>query len=280
MIIGADQALLFDATRNDTTYAKDWGRASFFALMGTAAAGIFGPMLYNKHFRLPYLFSALPFLLAALVFLFFQEKHHSSDFSWKTYWHNNTEGLKLAFKNRHVRWATGVLALTFGAMYTFTNSYQPYLTSVGFDVKTFSLILPGMFLLEALGGAVSGKLYEKFGDRPVFILGLLILAATLAILGLYPHKVAIVLLFAFNLLLGIVNPVTSAYTNRYVGGELRATIISAQAVVATVSAALMLFLFGLLTDKVGLNNLLIILAVIIFVAGGLLLLNQPKEKSS
>jgi MFS family permease len=279
-IIGADQALLYDVTKDDKTYAKDWGRASFFALIGTAAAGVVGPMLYAHNFRYPYLFSAVPFFLAAVVFLFFKEGRPKGTFSWADYKHKNITGIKLAFSNKHVLWATGILAVVFGAMYTLTNSYQPYLVHVGFSIKAFSIILPIMFLLEASGGAMAGKLYSKWGDKAVFIFGLVGSALMLGVLGLFASKLSLIFLFSYNLMQGVLDPVTSAYTNRHIEGDLRATIISAQTMVATFVAALMLFIFGALTDKVGLNNLLIILGSMVFVFGGVLLFFKPSERKS
>ena len=276
-IIGADQALLYDVTKDDKQYAKDWGRASFFALIGTALAGVVGPILYSHNFRFPYLFTAIPFFLAGVVFLFFKEDRKEGKFSWADYKRNNLTGIKLAFQNKHVLWATGVLALVFGAMYSLTNSYQPYLVNVGFKVKAFSLILPAMFLLEASGGAMAGKLYEKWGDKAVFIYGLVGNALCLLVLGLFARQFAVTFLFGYYLLQGIINPVTSAYTNRHISGDLRATIISAQTMTATFAAAIMLFIFGALTDKVGLNNLLIILGGMVLVFGVILLLIKPKE---
>lgn len=279
-IIGADQALLYDVAKDDKAYAKDWGRASFFALIGTAAAGAVGPILYNVNFRYPYLFTAIPFLLAGIVFLFFKEDRKPSQFSWKEYKDKNFKGIKLALKNKHVMWATGVLSLAFGAMYSLTNSYQPYLVHVGFSIKAFSLILPAMFLLQASGGAVAGKLYKSVGDKLVFIFGLLGIAVSVGILGLHAVQISLIFLLIFNLLQGILDPVTSAYTNRHIDSELRATIVSVQTMFATIVAAIMLFIFGALTDKVGLNNLLIILGIIVFVFGGLLLMFKPRERSA
>ena len=280
LIIGADQALLYDVTSSDTEYAKGWGKASFFALIGTAAAGVVGPMLYAVNFRYPYLFSALPFFLAGIVIMFFKENRQPVKFSWKDYKHNNITGIKMAFKNKHVLWATGVLALAFGVMYTFTNSYQPYLTGVGFSVKAFSIILPIMFLIQAGGGGIAGRLYEKWGDGKVFILSLVGIALALGALGLFATQLSLSFLFIYNFLQGLLDPVASAYTNRHIGGELRATIISAQTMVATITAAAMLFLFGALTDRVGLHNLLIILGSIVFVGGGLLLIFKPKGQTA
>ncbi len=276
-IIGADQALLYDATKDDTDYAKGWGKASFFALIGTAAAGIIGPILYSQYFRYPYIFSSLPFFAAAVVIMFFKEERKERTFSWQNYKTKTITGVKYALKNRHVLWATGILALTFGAMYTFTNSYQPYLTGVGFSVKAFSIILPVMFTIQAAGGAIAGKLYEKIGDMKIFVLAVIGIALSLIALGELNLKISLVFLFLFNFLLGIINPITSTYTNRYISGDLRATIVSVQMMMSTIAAALMLFLFGFLTDKVGLHYLLIILGAMVFVGGVTLLMFKPKE---
>jgi len=156
LITGADEALLYDSLNNEEAYSKSWGRASFYSLLGLALAGILGPILFSKNFRFPYLFSAVPFLLSGLALFFFTEKPRNAGLSLKHHFAQTYKGIKIAFSNKHILWAIGVLALVFGSMYTFTNSYQPYLQQIGFSIKAFSVILPLMFVIQALGGPLAG----------------------------------------------------------------------------------------------------------------------------
>jgi MFS family permease len=168
--------------------------------------------------------------------------------------------------------------LVFGSMYTFTNSYQPYLQNIGFSIKAFSVILPLMFIIQALGGMLAGKIFSTEHENKIFIASLLGIAFCFALLGFFNSKLNVVILLVYSLIQGVIQPIISTYTNRFVDARLRATVISVQGMVATVAAALMLFLFGYLSDRLGLNNLLLILSGLVIVFGTLLLAFKPKAE--
>ncbi len=275
LITGADEAMLYDSLNNENAYSKSWGRASFYSLLGLALAGILGPLLFSKNFRFPYLFSAVPFFLSALCLLFFSENSPKSSLTLTHHLSQTYQGIKIAFSNKYVLWAIGVLALVFGSMYTFTNSYQPYLRQIGFSIKAFSVILPLMFILQAAGGPLAGKIYSKNSENKIFIAGLLAIALSFAILGFFNSKFNLAVLLAYSLVQGVIQPVISTYTNRFVETKFRATVVSAQSMVATVAAALLLFLFGFLSGPLGLDNLLMLLGVLVLVFGAMLLVFKP-----
>lgn len=280
LITGADEAMLYDALNDEDTYSKAWGRASFYGLLGLALAGILGPILFAKNFRFPYLFSAVPFFLSGVCLLFFSEKVVTGGLTLKHHLNKTYQGIKIAFSNKYVLWAIGVLALVFGSMYTFSNSYQPYLQNIGFSIRAFSVILPLMFIIQALGGYVSGKLYSRDRENIIFFVSLLCIAICFGILGFFNNKFNLAILLIYSLVQGVIQPIISTYTNRFVETGFRATVVSVQSMVATVAAALLLFLFGFLSDRLGLNNLLIILGGLVLIFGLLLFMFKPKTETN
>ncbi len=247
LISGADEALLYDALNNEDAYSKAWGRASFFSLLGLALAGILGPVLFSKNFRFPYLFSAVSFFLSGASIFFFSEDIAKEKLSLKHHLNKTYQGVKIAFSNKFVLWAIGILALVFGSMYTFSNSYQPYLQNIGFSIKAFSVILPLMFIVQALGGFLSGKFYSKKTENIIFILSLVTIAACFVVLGFFNGKLNLIILFVYSFVQGVIQPIISTYTNRFVDANFRATVVSVQSMIATLAAAVLLFLFGFLT---------------------------------
>lgn len=278
LLTGADEALLYDSLNSEEAYSKAWGRSSFYRLIGMALAGVLGPFLFAKNFRYPYLFSALPFFAAGVAILFFSERSKKEKLTIRHHLHQTYKGIKIAFTNKNVFWAIGFLSLVFGAMYTFINSYQPYLQQIGFSVKTFSVILPMMFVIQALAGPISGKIFSKNTENKIFTAGFLLTAASFVILGLFNNKLNLLTLLVYSFVLGLLQPVISTYTNRFVSANFRATVVSVQSMVATVAAALLLFLFGYLSDRLGLSRLLIMLGGITLVFGSVLLLIKPKAQ--
>ncbi|MBI4053791.1 MAG: MFS transporter [Candidatus Doudnabacteria bacterium] len=279
-ISGADEALLYDKLADQNEYAKVFGRARFFAIIGTALAGILGPVLYSQNFRWPYLASAIPFFLAAIAMLGFEESHQKRGFSLRAHVDQIKDGLQHAWENRYVRWSILIMSLTFAVWYNLLNSYQPVLQELGFGVRVFSVILPIMFAAEAVGSGLAGKFYGFFGEVKVFWISVLGLGTVLLVTGLWYVQFALAFIFAYQFFLGVLRPAVSAYANGHIESHHRATVISAQGMVSTVFAAGTLFLSGGLSDAIGLRYLVVILGGLVLVAGLGLLIYQPKQKNS
>lgn len=277
LISGADEALLYDRLSDHALYAKALGRAHFFALLGTALAGILGPYLFSLNFRYAYLASAAPFAMGGVAMLFFQEHLVRKPFLLRDHLQQMKTGITIAYRNKYILWAMAMMSLLFAVWYNLSNSYQPFLVEIGFSLKAFSIILPVLFVMEALGGALSGKLYQSLGEGKLFFWGTVGIAVALGLAGLLAYKGSLALIFLYSLLLGILRPAISTYGNRHIESSHRATVISAQAMLATITAALTLFLFGFLTDQLGLSNLLMILGGLVLVSAVLLGVFRPKE---
>lgn len=279
-ISGADQALLYDRISDHKIYTRVLGHSKFFFLGATALAGILGPYLFSLNFRYPYLFSALPFLGGSLAILFFQEAREKHEFTLKKHWEQIKEGVSFTKNNKYILWSMGLLALTFAVWYNLFNSYQPFLIDVGFTIRAFSLILPAIFLCEALGGMIAAKLLDTLGESRVFVFGLLMFGLSVGAAGLLNNQLSLAFLLLYCLLLGVLRTVLSGYANHHIESSHRATVISVQSMVATVAAALSLFLFGFLTDRLGISQLFVILGVITLVCSVALLLVRPRESGT
>ena len=276
-ISGADQALLYDRISDSKIYIQILGRSKFFFLSATALAGILGPFLFGINFRYPYLFSAIPFFGGGLAILFFQEAREKHVFTLRKHWEQIKEGVRFTKNNQYILWSMGLLALTFAVWYNLFNSYQPFLMDVGFTLRAFSFILPAIFLCEALGGMIAAKLLEFLGENKIFILGLLLFGAAVGAAGVFNNKLSLIFLLLYCVLLGILRTSLSGYANRHIESSHRATVVSVQSMAATLAAALSLFLFGFLTDRLGISQLFIVLGIVTLVCSFVLLLFRPRE---
>lgn len=277
-ISGAGEALLYDRIKDEKVYSNVYGRASLLTLLGMLLAGIVGPHLFEINFRLPYLLSAIPFFLSGVAIMFFHE--HSTarvgNFSIKKHFHTMWQGARTAAGNKFIRWSTLVMAMTFAVMYTMANAYQPYLQNVGFSIRAFSVIVPAMFLIEGIGGFVSERLYEITGENRLFMIVLGVLGLSIGFMGLVPLTASVAALWLYSLMQGVGKPLMSVYANRHIESSQRATVLSVQAMISTIAAAMPLFVFGSLSDRIGLNRLFVILGGIIIVCSLLLMLRKPK----
>ncbi|HEY7764626.1 MAG TPA: MFS transporter [Aestuariivirgaceae bacterium] len=279
LISGSSEALIYDSLKNEKRFHQVSGRALSFSVAGLAFAGIVGPLLFTRNFRLPYFASAVPFAAAFLGMLFYHEAagaNGAARFSMRNHILQIREGTKTALANRFVLWSTGALAVVFAVSYTFTSLYQPYLVQVGFTVEQFAYILPLMFVTEALGGAWSEKITSRLGERLAFWLNFLLLGASLLIMGILASKFVVPLLLVYGFMQGLLRPIVSTYANRHIEAAHRATIISVQVMMSTVVAAALLFAFGFLTDRIGVIALTGVIGVLVFAAGIPLLMLRPK----
>ena len=204
LISGSSEALLYDSLKDDKLFHRITGRALSFSTLGLALAGIVGPLLFATDFRLPYLFSALPFAVALLVMAFYREPIAApkQTFSIANHMKQIREG---APKSRQslcplVHWR---LSACFHVSYTSTSSYQPYLTQIGFSVTQFAFILPLMFVSEALGGAWSERITSRIGEATAFWGSFLLVGASLLSLGLFASKWVIPILLVYGFLAGL-----------------------------------------------------------------------------
>ncbi len=279
LISGSTEALIYDTLKNEKRFHQVSGRALSFSVAGLALAGIVGPLLFTRHYRLPYFASALPFAAAFFAMLFYREpagENGAERFSMKNHVLQIREGTRTALGNRFVLWSTGALAMVFAVSYTFTSLYQPYLVQVGFTVAQFAYILPLMFVTEALGGTWSEKITSRLGERLAFWINILLLGASLLIMGILASKFVVPLLLAYGFVQGLLRPLLSTYANRHIEAAHRATIISVQVMMSTVVASALLFVFGFLTDRIGVIALTGLIGGLVLAAGIPLLLLRPK----
>lgn len=281
LISGSSEALIYDSLKSEKRFHQVSGRALSFSVAGLALAGIAGPLLFSKDFRLPYFASALPFGAAFFALLFYREvadANGKSRFSVRAHFLKIRDGTRTAIANRFILWSTGVLALVFAVSYTFTSLYQPYLVQVGFTVTQFAYILPLMFIAEAAGGAWSEQITARLGERVSFWVNILLLATSLLIMGLLASKLVVPLLVVYGFLQGIMRPLVSTYANRYIETAHRATIISVQMMMSTVVASGLLFVFGYLTDRFGVIALTAVIGGIVVMVGIPLMMLRPEAK--
>jgi MFS family permease len=279
LVSGSSEALIYDTLKNEKRFHQVSGRALFFSVAGLALAGIVGPLLFSRDFRLPYFASALPFAIAFLSMLAYREtavESGASRFSMRKHVLQIREGIKTAISNRFIMWSTGALAVVFAVSYTFTSLYQPYLVQVGFAVSQFAYILPLMFIAEAFGGAWSERISSRLGERIAFWTSILFLGTSLFIMGLLASKFVVPLLALYGFLQGVLRPLISTYANRHIEASHRATIISVQVMMSTVVASALLFVFGFLTDRIGVIALTGLIGVLVLTAGIPLMLLRPR----
>jgi MFS family permease len=277
-ISGAGEALLYDRIGDEARYAPVLARSELLMLVGAIVAGVLGPWLFSIHFRYPDLSSAVPFLLSGAAIAGFHEPAGQRGFTLRNHIRQVRQGAEVAFRNRFVRWSGLLLALLFAGSYTMASAFQPYLQRVGFSVATFSLVLPVMALAEGLGDLSSPRAFKRMGEGRFVWLLVLVTGGTIALMGLVPVRISLAALLLFMFLQGLGKPFISVYSNRHIASHERATVLSVQSMIATAAASAPLFLFGILSDRVGVEVSLAVLGLGLLVLGALLGAARPDSR--
>jgi MFS family permease len=135
---------------------------------------------------------------------------------------------------------TGVaLGMTFTAVELL---WQPRLADLVSDKDahgvSFGALAAGSMLVAALGAWLSQRLRSGFGLRPGYLIGLMLGAVCVALLGVPASALGFIVLYLFAYLsVGLTDPLHFELLNDAVGPTARATLISAEAL-ATQAGAL------------------------------------------
>lgn len=186
-ISGTDSALLYESlkgTADEPAYGRFEGRSTFFGQTGEAAGALFAGVLYARYPLLPFLLQVAVWLLALLLTRGMseppRERHPQVN--------HLSEALASAryvfIDNRRLR-VTVLLSIALGiASFYPVWLIQPYMRQAGVPLASFGPIWAGANLTVALCAVGSHRLRERFGDRGMILVLLLLVWGGFLGLGL------------------------------------------------------------------------------------------------
>ena len=146
-------------------------------------------------------------------------------------------------------WATGTVAYLY---------LQAAFSDRGLSNSTIGLVIGGALLVSAAGAAVTGRA-ERVGTfrRQVVILGLL---SGLGVAGLAVGSIwlATAAYLASNVVIGLLEPLMYAWFNRQMPSEQRATLLSAESWLFSLTMIVIFPLSGWLAERAGWNVLFLL----------------------
>jgi hypothetical protein len=252
---GADSAFLFDALQAAgrlDLYPRAESRAQAVISIATGATAVAGGLLAAADLRLPYL-ATLVMAAASAGFALAVARHAAAPAS-----HGPSVGAlvreagRIAARSPAVRWVMALAAFTVVSSHVYYYLQQPYLRAIGIPLALFGVVFAGTKAVTALVASAAHRIDAALGARgasavmaatPVLGLGAMSLVAT-------PAGAALIL--SRGLLDGLWQPLLNVYMNRLVASPVRATMLSAQSLVARLALAGAIALLGAGTARVGL----------------------------
>ena len=265
LMSGADMALLFDTLKlkgHEEKFESIAGRGTALSWAGAGVATFLGgPVAAFTDIEFTIYIGAATCVLTGLIALAMKDPPHSRNEHPEHYWAGIAAAFRSTWRTTDLRWVILLSGAGFAAIEAVQYLIQPYLLDRGVEVGFwFSALQVPMIFAGAGGALVAGSVGGRVGaiiallTIPIGAVGAYLALA--AAPGLWAYA-AIPALFA---LASCMQPITTGFVNRRIESDNRATILSMQGMVGSLTLAALAPAAGFITDEWGLAAA--------FVAGG------------
>jgi len=233
LISGADSALLYDTLKEagkEDESKKIFGRAHTFHLLGVFISAPLGSLIAS-HFKLnaPMLFSAIPMILAALIAWSIKEPVVRGKTSEsKRYLDIAKKGFSYFRNHKTLRLLAFDAIIVASAAYFVIWLYQPLFISMKVPVVYFGWFHASLVGIEMLIASNFVRLEKLFGSGKAYLrFTAVITSVAFLITAAFPNIVTVILLIVLAGGFGLTRlELMSAYMNRFIPSEQRATVLS------------------------------------------------------
>ena len=251
---GADEALLYDTLKQmneEGRSKKALARFHSFELSALMLAAPIGSAIATYvGLRQTMLFMSVPFLIAFLLALTFEEPACAGSRETRSYLETLQGGLRYFRDHRILRILAfdmvSISTLTFLVIWT----YQPYLKEVGISLVYFGFVHAGLTGIQILVMNNFERLERVFGSRKRYLVwSALTAGVAFVLLGIIPNAVVTVPLLlviaGFGLSRGVL---FENYMNKHIDSSVRATVISTVSMISKLAIGSMYLAVGLLVE--------------------------------
>jgi MFS family permease len=251
---GNSDAVLYDALNaagRSEQYSMFRGRSAAIAISAVMFGGVIGAAIAAATtLQLPIMLGAIPSVASAIVALWLQEPPRQSAGRNLTYLDTLGEAMRALRRDPALRFIILFQVVITTAFVADFMLLQPFLLRHDIPLVLFGLFLVPTRLMGAGAALIGWRVPQLLGGfgRSLGI-GLVMLCAGLAVLGIVDHIAAYVGFVVSQIAVNAIGPSISAYMNDRTDSEVRATVLSVEplgvAVIFGISAALA----GVLADS-------------------------------
>ena len=284
---GADSALAYDSLKylgRENEYKRIEGNATSMRYLAYAVFAPVGGLLASLNLALPYLASSIVVFLSVLFAWTMVEPPRerksvqSSGFSArggsafggnvqrKTY-HEIENSLKLMFEDKRRLWFVLFFSLIFLATRLGFWTYQPYMELVGLPLSLFGLVFAAFYLFSAFWSKYADLWERKVRENLTLFLMPVLVIVPLILLSRFVFLWSLSFFLILQVTFGAHEPILKNHLNRLCPSEVRATMLSVQNMVGNLIFALFAPFLGSFVDRLGLQNALLIFALVVIILG-------------
>jgi MFS family permease len=279
---GADSALAYDSLKSlgrENEYRRIEGNATSMRHLAFAVFAPAGGLLASINLALPYLASSIVIFFSGLIALTFVEpqKNNEStqslkfkDQGLKSNAHRKTyyeikRSLNLMLGNKRILWFVLFFSLVFLATRLGFWIYQPYMKMVGLPLSLFGVVFAFLYLVSALVSKYADHLEKILKENLTLFLMPTLVVLSFFLLSRFLTLWSLSFILIPQMTFGIHEPILKSHINRLTPSEVRATMLSVQNMVGNAIFAVFAPFLGSLVDRLGLQNALLIFALVIIV---------------
>lgn len=233
LMSGADEALLYDSLKEagrEEERKKIFGKANSFHLAGMLISAPIGSFIASRlDLNFPMLFSAIPSLLAGLVAWSIKEPSiHRAKSESRRYIDIVKKGLSFLRNHKVLRLLALDAIVVASSAYFVIWLYQPLLRSVGVGIFYLGIIHAVLVLSEILVSSNFERLTKLFrSDKAYLRISAIIVVLSFLLVAIWPNVITVSILVIFGGGFGLTRlSLMSAYMNKFIPSEQRATILS------------------------------------------------------
>lgn len=274
---GADSALAYDSLKylgRENEYKRIEGNATSMRYLAYAVFAPVGSLLASLNLALPYLASSIVVFLSGLLAWTMVEPPRENkgvqgsrfNVQRKTY-HEIENSLKLLFADKRRLWFVLFFSLIFLATRLGFWTYQPYMKMVGLPLSLFGMVFAALYLFSAFWSKYADYLEKKAKENLTLFLMPVLVILPMILLSRFVFLWSLSFFLILQVTFGTHEPILKNHLNRLSPSEVRATMLSVQNMVGNLVFALFAPFLGSFVDWLGLQNALLIFALVVIILG-------------
>lgn len=253
LLSGSLEALVFDTLKQNNkqhTFSEVNNENNLIFNYSIFLAIIIGGLIFEKHYHLPSVLTAISFLIAAFVSLKFIEPDIDSEkFTLKNYLLQTKMGFKEIFKNKQARDISLFYILVGAFTWPIVLSFKNFaLVDLGVNERNIGLILAflSLFAVQLLHVLIRKKVFEKM--KVVFLMPAILLSIFLPLSYFYQVPSLVVIIFFVLLTSSMRWNILGKLSNQCYSSKNRATAISSLSMMISLAYIAILALFSILNE--------------------------------
>jgi MFS family permease len=269
---GADSSLIYDSLKSagrEDEYKKIHGKAIGNRFLLVAFTSLVAGLLADIHLRLPLLLS-IPNVIATVAIVYFMsEPRQTRKFALQEQMKLIKISVLFVANHKQVKWIVGFMTLIATASGIWFFSYNPYFELVELDVAYYVFVFFCLNIVAWFFSKYAYKTERIISEQTTVVLMVTLIGAPIFVMGSFVSVAAVSMVLLQNVVRGISSPFFSDFTHKHLSSENRATVVSIQSAVKSLTGCIALALFGLLTKHYSLPFCLQILGISVLFLGAL-----------